>query len=141
MLTQICLGTLLAVILAAPVQAALLDDLLAYGSTSAEPAANGTRGVQVTPDQRYVLVNADVGNERWAIALDELNVVTGNIFFTTAQPPVFLWCVISQVIGQIPNATIVMTCTGANRCPAPGGCPQFQVINDNVRLPATFFLP
>jgi len=50
-------------------------------------------GVQITPDGRQVLVNKDVGGERWAIARDlDDGTVTGKVFRGPGADPLYVWC-------------------------------------------------
>lgn len=50
-------------------------------------------GIQGTPDGKRILVNKDVGAERYAIAKDQDDgSATGNVFFTDARSPAFLVC-------------------------------------------------
>lgn len=63
-----------------------------------EPPSSGTSngrtsGVQITPDGSRVLVNKDVGAERWTVTRNISDgSVTGNVFRSTAGVPDFLWC-------------------------------------------------
>ncbi len=107
--------------------------------------ASAGDGVQLLPDQTQILVNKDVGGERWAIALNlsgdaPLN-VTGNVF-RGSSPPAFIWCQISDVQGSaedIRNAMFSWACSGSDACVAGTGCPWTFI--SNVTLPGSFFLP
>ncbi|MEO6029642.1 MAG: hypothetical protein ABIR79_22475 [Candidatus Binatia bacterium] len=50
------------------------------------------RGVQFTPDGKRVLVNKDVGAERWAITKNENGTLTGNVFRSDGGLPAFVFC-------------------------------------------------
>src|SRR6188768_4254019 len=113
----------------------------------AAPALAGD-GVQITTDAGEILVNKDVGTERWAIRLDlsedhPLN-VTGNIFKTDGSPPVFVQCDIRDIQGSadtLRDALFSYSCFGANRCPvAPCSSTQWEKIGD-VQIRGSFFLP
>lgn len=57
------------------------------------PALARESGIQGTPDGKQVLVNKDVGGERYAISQDQADgAATGNVFFATDRPPSFLFC-------------------------------------------------
>src|SRR4051812_7406412 len=57
-------------------------------TTNAQPG-----GVQWSPDGFRLLVNKDVGAERWAITLNLSDgSLTGNVFFADARPPAFIFC-------------------------------------------------
>ncbi len=89
------------------------------------------RGIQNTPDARRIIVNKDVGSERWAISrnLDD-GTVTGNVFRSDGGAPAFIFCE--------PTGGNNLRCQGANACqsaPCVGG---FSFVAD-VSLPADFF--
>lgn len=92
-------------------------------------------GVQVTPDEQGVLVNKDVGTQRWTITrnLDDLT-VTGNVF-STEGAPLFVFCEQQDAQGE----SLVLACSGADAC-SDSECPAFSFIA-NVTLPRFFFLP
>jgi hypothetical protein len=63
------------------------------GAAAIVHAGTAPTGVQWTPDGDFILVNKDVGNERWAITLNLANLTaTGNVFFTDGRFPSFIWC-------------------------------------------------
>jgi hypothetical protein len=98
----------------------------------------GTRGsgIQITPDDRRVLINKDVGDQRWSITrnLDDLT-VSGNVFFAAGGEPLFVFC---EQQGQS-GGQVDLSCSGANRC-TEAGCPGFEFLAD-VTLPESFFTP
>src|SRR5436853_3374569 len=80
-------------------------------------AGGSPSGVQWTPDSLRLLVNKDVGQERWAITLNLSDFsATGNVFFTDGRAPSFIWC---QKTGQtfdssVGEANLEYTCYGAD---------------------------
>jgi hypothetical protein len=103
--------------------------------------------VRFTPDGTAILVNKDVGNERWAITLDaERATVTGNVLIGDSVAK-FLWCGITDAIGDasdLANQTLVMHCFYGDPCDDLAGCKTgfdgWHSIGE-VRLPGSFFLP
>ena len=70
--------------------------LAAFAAPS--PALAQQRGTQLAPPQDLVLVSKDVGDERWAIALDlRTGTATGNVFPRSGGAPSFLWCSAREV--------------------------------------------
>ena len=123
----------------------------AKGATAGRSALTfANKGVQLTPngddpDNLHVLVSKDVGSERWAIALNADDSITGNVFLCDGSPPAFVWC---QKIDDDHNAdfeqrVIVWECFGAGACPEPpcGTNEQWPLINGHVQLTGAFFLP
>jgi hypothetical protein len=101
--------------------------------------------VQIPPDENAVLVQRDIGNERWAInaSLRDLDplVITGNVF-RPSSTPAFVWCDPTDVLGNpndVGNATVVYDCFGSNAC-SSFSCPGWSFIRE-VLIPGTFFLP
>jgi hypothetical protein len=86
------------------------------------------RGVQFTPDGKRVLVNKDVGNERWAITLNENGSATGNVFRSDGGPPAFIFCA--------PGATAnAFQCFGAGACTDTSGAVRnIQSVPDETRV-------
>ena len=79
-------------------------------------------GIQVAPDPRFVLVNKDVGAQRWTI-VKSINTVTGNVFSQDGGAPLFLYCVKQSEQGD----DLVLECSGADAC-SDTACPAFQFI-------------
>jgi len=111
------------------------------GQTVEVPASTpceGARasGIQLTPDEQGVLVNKDVGDQRWTITrnLDDLT-VTGNVFSAGGGDPLFLFCVQQDQSGD----DLELRCSGADSC-SETSCPAFAFIAD-VTLPLSFFTP
>lgn len=104
-------------------------------STACEAGPRAS-GIQITPDESGVLVNKDVGGERWTITrnLDGFT-VTGNVFSTDGGPPLFLFCEQQDVQGD----DVVLSCSGADAC-SETSCPPFAFIAE-VTLPLAFFTP
>jgi hypothetical protein len=105
-------------------------------------------GVRVTPDGKAILVNKDVGGDRWAITLDpERASVSGNVFVAGADAQ-FVWCTITGSLGDpardLENAVLITQCYGAGPCSddqfCGGGLGSWQPLGE-VRLPGSFFVP
>jgi hypothetical protein len=101
-------------------------------------------GVQWTLDSARILVNKDVGNERWAITLNVLDFsASGNVFRTDDAPPGFIWC---QKNGEsfdssVGELNLSYSCYGS--AAGLGGFAEsdWNLISDNVVLPLSFFIP
>ena len=91
------------------------------------------RGIQGTPDGRRILVNKDVGTERWAITLNTDGTVLGNVFRSDGGPPSFLSC------DPLPDANH-FACYGADDCSTDRCVDQYAFIA-NIELPPSFFQP
>lgn len=100
------------------------------------PCDGGGRasGIQVTPDRRGVLVNKDVGDQRWTITRNVLT-YTGNVFLADGGDPIFLYC---RQEGE-DGGDLQLSCSGAGSC-SETSCPEFAFIAD-VTLPESFFTP
>lgn len=100
-------------------------------------------GVRDSLDDAQILVNKDVGGERWAIAYDRTTgTVTGNVFFPDGRAPAFIWCAQTGEPGAIePGAPdLELSCHGSDACDqAPCAGPAWSFIAD-VTLPVSFFL-
>lgn len=106
----------------------MLAALAALAVTMPSPAASQTRGVQFTPDGKRVLVNKDVGGERWAITLNEDRTATGNVFRTDGSDPAFVFCAPLDR----PNG---FACFGADACADESGVQRgIQNTPDAARL-------
>jgi hypothetical protein len=106
--------------------------------------AHAQRGVQLTPDQRQILVNKDVGEERWAISLNlDDNTVTGNVYFPSGSDPEFLWCQYLSDNGAADQTRleIVFSCFGADACVRSSDPLEGWSFIANVTVPGTFFIP
>lgn len=69
-----------------PVSTVVLLCLLA-----APTVALAQGGVRDSRDDAQILVNKDVGNERWAISYDRATgTITGNVFFPDGADPAFI---------------------------------------------------
>ena len=113
-------------------------------------AGGSATGVRMTPDATAILVNKDVGNERWAITLniDEDSFSTGNVtgnVFRTDGDPAFIYCEWSDGDWEdLANTTFTWDCFGASRCTSATTCTDdFDEWADlgEVSLSGTFFLP
>lgn len=102
--------------------------LVAIAISAPLTAAAQSRGVQFTPDGKRVLVNKDVGSERWAITLNENGTVTGNVFRSDGGDPAFVFC---APLGP-PNA---YACFGADACTDQSGAQRgIQNVPDETRV-------
>ncbi len=103
--------------------------------------------VRITPDGTAILVNKNVGNERWAISLDaERATVSGNVLIGDDDAR-FLWCGITDALGDpsdLASQTLVMHCFYGDPCTDVASCAAgfsgWHSIGE-VQIPGTFFLP
>jgi hypothetical protein len=114
----------------------------------AAPAFARGSDIQITHQgPAAVLIQKDVGSERWAISLSlEKNwplELTGNVFRPN-DGAVFLQCRPVDVLGDptdIRSAQIVYACYVADTCTAaPCGIDQWTYLTE-ITLPGTFFVP
>lgn len=101
-------------------------------------------GMQMSRDGRQVMVNKDVGDERWVIMFDPDNhTAMGNVFFPSGGAPAFVWCAETGDDGN-PNlrqSHMMFACYGAGTCTTdPCDSNQWSFI-DQVTLPGSFFMP
>ena len=102
--------------------------VMAMALAAADSAAAQTRGVQFTPDGKRVLVNKDVGSERWAITRNENGTVTGNVFRSDGGPPAFVFCAPT-------GAPDAYACFGADACTDASGAERgIQSVPDETRV-------
>jgi hypothetical protein len=112
--------------------------------SGAVTASAAPTGVQWTPDATQLLVNKDVGNERWAITLNLVDFsATGNVFFTDDRAPAFIWC---QKTGQsfdsgVGELDLEYECFGADAGLGGFASNDWSLIDDDVVLPLSFFIP
>lgn len=110
--------------------------LLAVGLASAVLARDS--GVQTSPDGQQVLVNKDVGEERWAIARNLADdTVTGNVFRGVDEVPLFVWC---EEVGQ-DGEDVTLRCSGAEECSEAACVPDEWSFVAEVDVPLSFFEP
>lgn len=114
----------------------------------ASPASARESAIQITHQgPQTILVQKDVGAERWSITLSLEESwpleATGNVFRENGSA-VFLQCRPVDVLGDpndIRNASIVYNCFTAGTCPsAPCSAGQWSFLSE-VAIPGTFFLP
>ncbi len=113
--------------------------LAAHTSALAAPT-----GVQWTPDGLRILVNKDVGPERWAISWNLADVsTTGNVFFTDDRSPAFVWCEKTghDYVASAAELDLQFRCFGADRAFGGFHFNDWSLIDDDVVLPASFFIP
>jgi len=110
----------------------------------ASGASAAVTGIQWSPDAARLLVNKDVGAERWAITLNLSDFsATGNVFYTDDRAPSFIWC---QKTGEDFDADfgeldLRYTCFGSDRAVGGFAANDWVEISDNVVLPLSFFIP
>jgi hypothetical protein len=102
------------------------------------------RTLQMTAEGDRMLINKDVGSERWAITYDlESNTVTGNVYFESGVPPAFFDC--TNTTPTDPG-TVTLACFISNpgcgaSVPTTESCPQdgeWQTVKAQ-QLPRSFF--
>jgi len=104
---------------------------------AATTPAGAQSGLQITPDGKRTLVVKDVGDERWAIARSDDEVVSGNVYFPDGSDPQFVFC--TEIDSS--SEDLVLSCSGAARCTAsPCSISAWTEIAD-VTLPRSFFQP
>jgi hypothetical protein len=109
-------------------------------ASSIANAASG--GAQWSRDKQTIVAQKDVGNERWAITLNLLDLsVSGNVFFTDGSPPQFISCDTDEVVFDLPNLTIMYRCFGSGSAQTIFDSNDWNFIGDGISLPASFFLP
>jgi len=132
-------------------------DLVTPGSAIAQL---NDRGATLSLDRLNFLVNKDVGAERWSISLNYvptssvqggvvpvLESVTGNVFQPDGSPPSFIYCTPrGDSTGTLEDtgSEFRFSCQGTSACDSTArDCAQsrWTPISDDVRLPASFFLP
>jgi hypothetical protein len=122
----------------------LIVTALALTLVGAPAAYAAVSGVQWTPDSARILVNKDVGVERWAISLNLSDFsAAGNVFFSDGQAPAFIWC---QKTGEnfesdIGELTLQYRCSGSDRGVGGFALSDWALISDQVFLPLSFFVP
>lgn len=120
--------------------------VVAFAVSLVMPAAGlaAPTGVQWTPDAKQLLVNKDVGNERWAITLNLADFsATGNVFFTDDRAPAFVWC---EKTGESFDANagelnLRYRCYGSDAALGGFASADWSLISDDVSLPLSFFIP
>jgi hypothetical protein len=109
-------------------------------ASSIANAASG--GVQWSRDKQTIVAQKDVGNERWAITLNPLDLsISGNVFFTDGSPPQFISCDADEVVHDLPDLTIMYTCFGSGSAQSIFDSNDWNFIGDDISLPVSFFLP
>jgi hypothetical protein len=112
---------------------------------AAVAALAAPKGVQWTPGNGdYILVNSDVGNERWAISLTLATMfASGNVFFTDDRSPSFIACdkTSHEFDPQVGEITVHYSCSGSDRAVGGFALSDWTLINDDVQLPLSFFVP
>jgi hypothetical protein len=107
-------------------------------------AAAQPRNLQVTPAGDHVLINKDVGDERWALSYDLFaDTLTGTVYFESGQNPAFYDC--TNTTPEDPE-TVNLSCSisnpGCGASPATTtACPQggeWQPVATQP-LPRSFF--
>lgn len=116
---------------------ALLTGLVLSVVLWAPQSAARDSGVRVTPDGQQVLINKDVGAERWAIARNVVDdTVTGNVYRENEEP-VFVWCEEVRRRGD----EVTLDCFGARSCAGAPCVPEAWDLSGRVDVPVDFFEP
>jgi hypothetical protein len=102
-----------------------------FGADACTDQSGAARGIQATPDGHRVLVQKDVGTERWAISLNGNGTATGNIFRSDGGEPAFVFC-------DPTGAPNEFDCAGADKCQGTS-CPNGFTPIGRVTLPESFF--
>lgn len=116
------------------------------GATSPPDPGSGQSvpaGVRTTPNSRQILLNKDVGAERWAITRNEDDQsVTGNVF-SSDQAPVFLFCERTGDNGDPDPVAVLIDyrCSVADRCRDPKCSTSEWEFSQDVVIPGWFFKP
>lgn len=115
-----------------------LGRIAVAGFFVAATSAHAQSGVQTTPERRAVLVNKDLGGERWVISFDLAEqTVTGNVFFPDGRDPAFVWCDPAGVA----SGELRLTCYGADRCTSSPCLASAWTPLGGTSVPASFFEP
>jgi hypothetical protein len=123
-----------------------------FGSGPAARAQDAA--VTMTPDRVHLLVNEQLGDERWSISMNlssadpsKVVSVTGNVYRADGDKVSFVHCAVRpDSTGTLsdPSSTFRFTCRGANDCDHNAlVCARigWQRISTDVQIPASFFLP
>jgi hypothetical protein len=101
-------------------------------------------GMQMARDGHRIMINKDVGDERWSMMYDtDDHTVIGNVYFPSGGAPAFVWCMETGDDGNPDRRHAAMTfaCYGADACAVePCSSEDWTFIND-VTLPGGFFMP
>ncbi|MBY0279956.1 hypothetical protein K2Z84_31860 [Candidatus Binatia bacterium] len=117
-------------------------------------ASGQTAGVTMTPDRLHLLVNKDLGAERWSISMNlsandptRIVSVTGNVYRSDDETVSFVHCAARpDSTGSLSDASsaIRFTCRGMGGCTGNAlGCARsaWTPLTRDVSIPASFFLP
>lgn len=143
--------------------------LLAPAARVQAQAPEAPTGVTMTPDQRHLLVNKQLGAERWTISVNlvpegeggggpRVASITGNVFRPDTDEVSFLYCQVEPgSTGSLaePESVLGLRCKGAGPC--AGGAPPCEdrescgalacarhgwtLVAGGIEIPAGFFLP
>lgn len=120
-------------------QVALGVAALLVGSIAVARAQN-----TVTPDGEQMLIQRNVGPERWAISYSYGDAtITGNVFKTDGSAPSFVSCAFTDIdyAADPFESRYFLDCWGADTCnDVPCGSDQWSLIATGIELPASFVL-
>jgi hypothetical protein len=124
------------------------------------PSQASDRGATLSFDTLNLLVNKDVGGERWSISLNfvpeldddglvrrRLVSITGNVIRPGGSAPAFLYCTVrddSTGTLEDPSSEFRFSCQAMDACQGSAeecATSAWQLIAEDVPLPASFFLP
>ena len=111
--------------------------VLSMGITvaSAAPALGQRESAITETPEGLVLVQKDVGGDRWSVGFDPVTgTVTGNVFFANGSPPEFLWC--TKLSGDAD--TLHLGCSAMGPCLQGPCADQWKPVSE-VALPTSFF--
>jgi len=133
---------------------------LSFLQPPAAVAQANDRGATLSFDGLSYLVNKDLAGERWSIGLNYVPVrsaaggvveqvggITGNVLRGDDVPPTFISCTVREdSTGTLddPSSSFRLSCSGADGCTTTATeCAQsgWNLISDDVSIPASFFLP
>jgi hypothetical protein len=101
-------------------------------------------GMQMARDGHRVMINKDIGNERWSMMYATGDhTVMGNVYFPSGGPPAFVWCMETGDDGNPDRRHAAMTfaCYGADPCAVEPCSSDEWTFIDDVTLPGGFFMP
>ena len=107
----------------------ILTVVLSLAVISIGSAAHAQSDATISPEGQYVLVQKNLGVQRWAIVRDqETRAITGNIFNPEGNGSQFVWC---SYLGDE-----LYDCVGGGNC-ATEPCPWAPIAQ--VKIPESFF--
>jgi hypothetical protein len=108
------------------------------GATAVGSPLAAGKGLAITADEKNVMVNKDVGADRWAITWGSpVTRMSGNVFSPSGVS--FLDCQIVGITGDdLYTDSMFLTCDGGAGLVPPDG---WRRVATGIELPLSFFLP